>query len=223
MTLVMLVVLVSLGTWQVHRLAWKEAILARIAEAEAAPPIPLPAHPSPYTKVSVSGTFVPNLSALYGAFVRDTPAGPTIGARLIEPLRRDDGAILLVDRGWVPLKRAGPIHQFTGHVTVTGYVRAGDQPGWFSATDDPAARRFYTLDPKAIGAAFDEARVAPYVLVTLAAKPGPEPELVRYWPEPAHHLPRPPNNHLAYIITWYGLAIALMVVFIVWARQRPAV
>ena len=38
------------------------------------------------------------------------------------------------------------------------------------------------------------------------------------WPVPAQHLPRPPNNHLSYVITWYGLAVALLVTFTLWAR-----
>ena len=41
-------------------------------------------------------------------------------------------------------------------------------------------------------------------------------------PIPAEHLPRPPNNHLQYAITWYGLAVALLVIFIVWARKARA-
>ena len=52
----MLALLLGLGTWQVQRLHWKEAILARIAAAEAAPAIPLPPHPAPFTKVRVAGT-----------------------------------------------------------------------------------------------------------------------------------------------------------------------
>jgi surfeit locus 1 family protein len=40
-----------------------------------------------------------------------------------------------------------------------------------------------------------------------------------HYPDPARHLPRPPNNHLSYAITWYGLAIALVVIFILWARK----
>jgi surfeit locus 1 family protein len=39
------------------------------------------------------------------------------------------------------------------------------------------------------------------------------------YPDPAKHLPRPPNNHLSYAITWYGLAAALVVIFVVWARK----
>jgi surfeit locus 1 family protein len=36
-------------------------------------------------------------------------------------------------------------------------------------------------------------------------------------------LPRPPNNHLSYVITWYGLAAALAVIFAAWVRKalRP--
>ena len=39
------------------------------------------------------------------------------------------------------------------------------------------------------------------------------------YPVPAQQLPRPPNNHLSYAITWYGLAVALVVIFGVWIRK----
>ena len=39
------------------------------------------------------------------------------------------------------------------------------------------------------------------------------------WPDPAKHLPQPPNNHLIYALTWYGFAITLVVIFFVWARK----
>ena len=74
--LVMGLILLALGTWQVHRLHWKEAILAQIARAEAAPPVPLTGTPGPFTKVSVTGQLRNDLSASYGADVRDTPTGP---------------------------------------------------------------------------------------------------------------------------------------------------
>jgi surfeit locus 1 family protein len=77
------------------------------------------------------------------------------------------------------------------------------------------ARRFFTLDPVAIGAAVGQPTVRPFVLVALATGPA----IAGHWPEPAQHLPRPPNNHLSYAITWYGLAVALLAIFIVWARK----
>ena len=218
MTAGMLIVLLGLGTWQVRRLFWKDALLAEIDRAEASDPIPLPEAPSPFTKVSVTGTFLPSEAVLYGADVRTVASGPEMGARMIVPLRPVSGDVILIDRGWVPLSRPGPIDQPEGTVTVSGYVRPGDTAHWFSAKDDPAARRFFTLDPRAIGDAVGQPKARPFILVALAApaEPGAAPER---WPDPARTLPRPPNNHLSYAITWYGLAVALLAIFTVWARK----
>lgn len=214
MTVVMMAVLLGLGTWQVQRLHWKLGILAQIARAEAADPVPMPADPSPYTKVSVTGRFDSGRSALYGAEVRDTRTGPEMGSQLVVPLMRDEAPPLLVDRGWVPQTRRTPIDQPDGPVTVIGYVRRADKASWFSARDDVTGRQFFTLNPGVIGAALGLPQVAPFTLVALGQAPA------EHWPDPARHLPTPPNNHLSYIFTWYGLAVALAVVFVVWARQR---
>jgi len=213
MALAMLAVLLAIGTWQIERLHWKERILARIAHAEAAPPAPLASEPDPFSKVQVTGHLRPDLAATYGADVRETPMGTQLGADLIEPLEREAGDPILVDRGWVPGKPTRPIAQPHGDVTVEGYVRPSETPGLFSATDNVAARQFFTLNAPAIGAALGLPRVAPFVLVAL----GPPPS--EGYPEPAHHLPRPPNNHLSYAITWYGLAVGLVVIFVLWARR----
>jgi surfeit locus 1 family protein len=219
MTVAMMIVLLGLGTWQVKRLFWKLDILARIEHAESADAIPLAqgAPPSPFMKVSVTGTYLPDATALYGAEVRDTRSGPEMGAHMIEPLREANGDVILVDRGWIPSSRPEPLDQPQGEVTVSGYIRFGDSPGWFSAADDPSGRRFFTLDPRAIGNAIGLPGIRPFVLVALGA--GADDQIVTHVPDPARHLPRPPNNHLSYAITWYGLAVSLLVIFVVWARK----
>ncbi len=209
MTLLMLLVLLGLGTWQVRRLEWKQGILAQIAAAEAAPAVPLPAAPGPFQKVSVTGHFLPGLAALYGVEVRETPTGAVMGRQLIAPLTAD-GRIILVDRGWVP--GTGMLAPPAGPVTITGYARPGERPRLLGAADDPARREFFTLDPAAIAASLGLSDVAPFTLVALGPLGQP--------PIPAQHLPQPPNNHLSYALTWYGLAVVLMVVFIAWARGR---
>ncbi|MBV9735261.1 MAG: SURF1 family protein [Acidisphaera sp.] len=213
MTLAMLALLVGLGNWQVRRLAWKRGVLAAIAAAEAAPAVPLPAAPSPFQKVSVTGSFRPDLAALFADEVCDTPRGPVIGGELIVPLERPGALAVLVDRGWIPLDRRGAVATPAGSVTVVGYVHPADHPGPFSARDDAAGRRFYTLDPPAIGAALGLPGVAPFVLIALGDPPAAG------YPVPARHLPQPPNNHLQYAITWYGLAACLLVIFAAWSRQ----
>ena len=80
---------------------------------------------------------------------------------------------------------------------------AGRQASWFSATDDPAARQFYTLDPQAIGAALGVADPAPFILVALGPAP---PESI-----PARrNICRARRTTICPMsITWYGLAVAL--------------
>ncbi len=206
MTLVMLATLLALGTWQVSRLLWKRELLAAIAASEQRPALPLGPSPPAFARVRAEGRFEP-ITALYGAEVR----GEAGGARLLGILRREGAPPLLVERGWVPVPTPAIA---SGPAAVEGYIRPADAPGWFSATDDLAGRRFFTLNPAAIGQALGVPDLAPYTLVAMGP-PG--------MPDPARTLPRPPNNHLPYAITWYGLAIALLVIFALYARKvvRP--
>ncbi len=98
---------------------------------------------------------------------------------------------------------------------VAGYVRQGNQPAWFSPADDVAGRQFYVLDPPAIAKAMNMGPVEPFALVVLGAAPA------GHYPEPAADFPRPPNNHLSYAITWYSLAIVLVVMFVIRIRAKP--
>lgn len=216
MTALMLAVLVGLGTWQVQRLLWKTAVLGEITRAEAAPAIDLPATaapfaPAPFSKVRVNGQLRPAPTALMGAEVRTLPAGPTMGARLIAVLDRPPARPLLVDLGWVPGKATPTLP--TGPVTIEGFVHPGETASWFSASDDRAQRHVYTLDPLVLADLLG-APAEPFVLVAL----GPSPP--GGWPDPARHLPRPPNNHLIYAATWYGFALTLVIIFAVWAIRN---
>jgi surfeit locus 1 family protein len=212
-TACMLAVLIGLGVWQLQRLAWKTALLAQIDQAEQSPAIPLPADPPQFAKVRIEGKLRPDLQAFYASDVRQLPSGPTIGAHLIEPLERPGQDPVMVDLGWVPTgMTVAP-----GGTSVEGYIRQPDHPGLFSAGADIAKRHFYTLDPAPIAASLGIAHAAPFTLMVMGdVTPG-------VFPQPATSLPRPPNDHLNYALTWFGLAMSLLVVFAAYARKvlRP--
>ena len=208
LTTAMLVLALWLGVWQVHRLAWKTALLAEIDRGEAAEPIPLPPNPAPFTKVQAEGRLRGDLTARYGVEVRGTPSGPLLGSQVLRPLERPGADPVIVDLGWMPDGRLPPQ---AGHASIVGYVRPPELPVRFGAADDPVGRRFYALDPAAIGASLGLPRVAPFTLVALGPPGGS--------PEPAQALPRPANNHLSYALTWFGLAASLLVIFVIHARK----
>ena len=205
-TLVMLVVLLGLGFWQLQRREWKADLLARIDSAERLPAVPMPASPEPFAKVSVQGRLRTDLQALYGAEVR----GDTLGAHLIMPLERVNADPVLVDLGWVPNSAT---HPKPGPAVVEGFIRPAEHPGLFAATDDLRGRRFYTLNPEAIGTALG-VKLAPFTLVAIGP-PG--------MPDPSRALPRPANDHFGYALTWFSFAAILAIIFALHARRtlRP--
>lgn len=206
--------LIAMGVWQMHRLTWKEGIIASIRAAQAAAPIPLPETPSPFEKVAVTGAWIPDKAALYGDEVHDTPNGPVPGAELIMALRRPNGAVVLVDLGWVP--QAAPVPLADPPARAVGYIHAPIQASWISAPDDPARQLYYTFDPQKIGAGLGLRNVAPYILIVL----GPPPPPGTKKPQPAQDLPTPVNNHYGYALTWFGFAGVLVFQFIFFARKR---
>jgi surfeit locus 1 family protein len=217
---VALAVLLALGSWQVERLHWKEALIAERAAQLAAPPEPLPAQTDDwrawdFRRVSVAGEFRHEEEQLYGI---EAVEG-RVGHHVLTPLVRPDGSALLVDRGWVPADRAHPAArregQLEGEVEITGIARyrGADRPGWFTPDNQPDERLWYSYDLPALEAAVGMELLPVVVEADATATPGGLPQGGRT------HLELP-NNHLQYAITWYGLAGALVAIYVAVSLER---
>jgi surfeit locus 1 family protein len=221
---------VALGTWQVHRLAWKRALIARVDARVRAPvgAVPGPAQwpqvtaaSDEYRHVQVRGTWLNGKQTLVW-----TATDEGSGFWVMTPLRRDDGSIVLVNRGFVPpewcgrngMCDAGP----RGEVTVTGLLRMSEPPG-FLRHNDPAHDNWYTRDVPAIAKARGLTRVAPYFVDEDADSESG----VAHAPKGGLTVISFPNNHLVYLLTRYFLALMVaMAGFLVtrseWRRRRGA-
>ncbi|WP_149999799.1 SURF1 family protein [Iodidimonas gelatinilytica] len=210
-----LVLLVGLGTWQIQRLAWKTDLLADIAQRSAADPVPLPAELDDLTRwryrpVTVTGRF---------DHAAEMAVHAGRGYHIITPLiRLDGGSPVLVVRGEVPPDGRDPDSrpdgQESGVVSVTGIVRLPSRPGLFVPKNDPQANLWYWRDLPAMAAHAGLQRVAPvFVEATQTAKGG--------WPRGGVTNYTISNNHLSYVITWYGLALALLAIYLVFGWRRP--
>ncbi|TCH96779.1 SURF1 family protein [Roseococcus sp. SYP-B2431] len=218
-----LAVLLGLGSWQLQRLQWKLSILSELQAAAARPPVEPAADTPPFARIAATGRFRPGAEAMLGLEVR----GTVLGAGLIAVLDRPGAAPLLVDRGWAPLE-GGHVERPEGEVAVSGYARPTEHNP-LAAADDPARRRFYTFDARAIALALGAPDALPYALTVVvpravAAAPtglGSTPAPSRGpLPEPAAAFPEPANSHLGYAITWFALAAAWVAIFVLWSRKR---
>ncbi len=230
LVLVALAILLSLGTWQVQRLHWKEALLADIAERRAAPPVPLadieamqPAGTDvEYRRVSLTGTFDHAKERHFFA----TFEGQT-GFYIYTLMTLADGRILFVNRGFVPYDLKSPDKRSQGQVageqTLTGYVRAPlfTKPSMIVPDNDIAKNIFYWKDLSAMAssAGVDQAKLVPLFVDADATKQNPG-----GWPKGGVTQFDLPNSHLQYAVTWYGLAAALLAVVVVawFKRNRQA-
>lgn len=205
-------ILISLGVWQLHRLAWKESMLADIQRSIEGAPVPLPAAVDPsmkYLPVTVSGTTTgQEIDVLSGT--RESGGGYQIVSTLVT----DDGRRILLDRGFVDqdhkrdprppvrLDVVGNLHwpQEKGSATPAPNL---DQNIWF-ARDVPAMAKALGTEP---------------VLVVAAEVRG-DAQGVEPIPVAIEGIP---NNHLSYAVQWFMIAAvwAGMTVALIWRiRQR---
>jgi surfeit locus 1 family protein len=213
----LLLTLLGLGTWQVQRLQWKQALIDERDAALAQPPLTLTSSTSPgalrFRRAEATGTFLHERELHLGPRVHDGKAG----LHALTPLRLADGGLLLVNRGWVPEAARDPgtrpDGQVGGEVTVTGVVMAYGPPNAFTPDNDATANTWYTIDLDAMSRAVG----APLLPVVLAADATPVPGGL---PVGGQGRPELRNQHLQYAITWYALAVALVVIYVLFHRRR---
>jgi surfeit locus 1 family protein len=120
------------------------------------------------------------------------------------PLRTDGGYVVLVNRGFVPPEDAAPTARAAGspagETTVTGLLRISEPHGGFLRANRPAAGRWYSRDVAAIARARGLANAAPY-FIDADATPN-----AGGWPKGGMTVIHFRNSHLAYAITWFGMA-----------------
>ncbi len=215
------VALVALGSWQLQRKSWKEALIATIDQRLAAQPVPLPARATwstldpaaeEFRRVAFAAQFLNDEEALVyttGSSLRTDVSG--VGYWVFTPARLADGAVVMVDRGFVPEARRDPKTRAEGHASgrteVIGVLRWPEEPGLFTPPADPSANLWFARDPAAMAAAKGIGVVAPFYV----EQEGPVPP--GGLPRPGRLHPNLPNNHLSYAITWYALAVILVAVF----------
>lgn len=235
LTIVTLPVLVALGTWQWQRLIWKEDLIQKLETRTKAEPVSYAAALAndvrdgdvEYLRVRVSGTFDHAGERHLYAPKRSGP-----GWEVFTPLVPEGGLPpVYVNRGWVPQNLKDPAArqpgQVAGPVTVVGIVRKDEPASIFAATNDPKANQWYRRDTWAMrwgskpASEPSDAMLSgerPYAAFSIDAEA--EPENPGGWPKGGTTQVNLPNSHLQYVVTWYGLALTLVVIFAIFARQR---
>ncbi|TCU65091.1 surfeit locus 1 family protein [Bradyrhizobium sp. R2.2-H] len=209
--LIAFAILVALGVWQIERRAWKLALIDRVEQRVHAPAQPVPSPASwpaisaandEYRHVSVSGRFLHDRETLVQAVTEEGP-----GYWVLTPLKRSDGTLVLINRGFVPSERRAASTRRGGNpdgqVEITGLIRMTEPKGGFLRDNAPQHNRWYSRDVAAIAAARGLHDVAPFFVDADAGSQ------IAGGPIGGLTVIRFPNNHLIYALTWFALAFML--------------
>ena len=215
-------VLVGLGSWQLQRLTWKNELMAERVALLEAPPVSPPApngdlESLEFRTVTLAGRFLHEKELYLAA----RPYKKRVGLHVVTPLLLEDGRAIFVDRGWIPPDHQDPLTRqeglVAGPIEMNGVLRQG---GWkgrdlFRPENDPKANLWLWLDLPAMAAAagLDHAITSVYV------QAGDQ-------PSGAYPVARPykvdlRNDHLQYALTWFSLALILVIVFVIFHLKRP--
>ncbi len=241
------VAFLGLGSWQLQRRAWKLALIERVTERVRAAPVAVPtpaqwpqvnAQQHEYLPVTVSGRFLQHKTVLAQAA---TELGS--GFWVLTPLQAADGSQTLINRGFVPtserqtwLPESGAPASESAQQTITGLLRMTEPGGGFLRDNDARQQRWYSRDVAAIAAAQGLDKAAPYFidegrpdLARARDSAGMDspgiPVAHSTWPRPGMTVIAFHNSHLVYALTWYGMALMVLVAAIVvvrWEKRQAA-
>ncbi|MDN5873198.1 MAG: SURF1 family protein [Sinobacteraceae bacterium] len=205
------IVLIGLGSWQIHRWQYKLDVVAQIQQrAHTAPVAPpgvaawprITAQRDQYRRLQLHGHFIAGKTT----FVHGS-SKLGYGFWLMSPFQTHRGFIVLVNRGYVPAgKNDQPRYDppaASGSHSITGLLRISEPGGGFLRPNHPAQNRWYSRDVAAIAQAegLNLKHVAPYFVDAVA-----RPHQGR-WPVAGLTPLNIYNHSLGYAITWYSLAL----------------
>ena len=203
-------ILVSLGLWQLHRLAWKEAMLAEISAMLVQTPVPLPdavdADHDRYRGVTASGRFTGEVLYKLDSLKDQGP-----GRRVIAVLEMTGGRRVLVDRGiWLDGTTATPTVAYPAEVAGNlDWPRESDS---FTPPPDAKTDLWFARDVPAMAV---ELKTEP-VLIVARATTG---DGITPMPVDTSAIP---NDHWQYAVTWFALAAVWlgMTAYLLWRIRR---
>ena len=221
-----------LGSWQLFRLHWKNALIEQVDQRVHAAPSPVPssdawpnikAGTDEYRHVTVQG----NLLYQYSVAVQaSTALGP--GFWLLTPLRESDGSIVYINRGFIKgihpyLDSSSDKFANQGPVLVTGLLRMSEPKGGFLRSNDPTLNRWYSRDTQMLATSqgmekaapffVDAQEIAPVAPVALSQQAHLNPEGGEA-PVMGLTVIQFPNSHLVYAFTWFALALMVAIAFV---------
>ena len=202
-----ILVFIALGSWQIIRLNWKNNLISEIENSLKNPPIELnQSKIKNYLKIKTSGSIdFEKQIYLYNLNDNGTP-----GFEVINPILVDNENYL-INRGWIPFEKKGSteINSFDEN-TIIGTLKLQGRKNIFKPDNDINKNYWFSLNRGDI-LKFTGKEFSNYIIYLDGNYQFPKPKKITA---------NISNNHKKYAITWFSLAISILMLYLYFRKKN---
>ena len=199
--------LLSLGFWQIYRLNWKLELIKQIENSLINPPVELSnIEKKNYLRIKTSG-YIDFDKQIYLYNLND--AGKP-GFEVINPIKIGDENYLM-NRGWIPFEKKDlPEINLVDQNQIVGTLMLQTKPSTFKPENDIEKNYWFTLDREDI-LKFTGRNFSEYVIYLNGDYKIPKPRVITA---------KISNNHKKYAITWFSMAISILLIYLYFRKKN---
>ena len=202
-----ILILLSLGFWQIYRLNWKLELIEQIENSLKSDPVELSIiEKKNYLRIKTSGD-IDFDKQIYLYNLND--AGKP-GFEVINPIKIGDENYL-VNRGWIPFEKKDlPEINLVDQNQIVGTLMLQTKPSTFKPENDIEKNYWFTLDREDI-LKFTGRNFSEYVIYLNGDYKIPKPRVITA---------KISNNHKKYAITWFSMAISILLIYLYFRKKN---
>ena len=202
-----ILVFVALGSWQIIRLNWKNNLIFEIENSLKNPPVELTnSNTENYLKIKTSGSIdLEKQIYLYSLNDAGTP-----GFEVINPISINE-INYLINRGWIPFekKNAKEINVFD-EKDIIGTLKLQGRKNIFKPDNDIKENYWFSLNREDI-LKFTGKEFSKYIIYLDGNYQVPKPKKITA---------NISNNHQKYALTWFSLAISILLLYLYFRKKN---
>lgn len=199
--------LLSLGFWQIYRLNWKLELIEQIENSLKNDPVELTSiEKKNYLRIKTSGE-IDFDKQIYLYNLND--AGKP-GFEVINPIKIGDENYLM-NRGWIPFEKKDlPEINLVDQNQIVGTLMLQTKPSTFKPENDIEKNYWFTLNREDISK-FTGRNFSEYVIYLNGDYKIPKPRVITA---------KISNNHKKYAITWFSMAISILLIYLYFRKKN---
>ena len=199
--------LLSLGFWQIYRLNWKLDLIEQIENSLKNDPVELSKiEEKNYLRIKTSGEIdFDKQMYLYNLNDAGKP-----GFEVINPIKIGDENYLM-NRGWIPFEKKDlPEINLVNQNQIVGTLMLQTKPSTFKPENDIEKNYWFTLNREDISK-FTGRNFSEYVIYLNGDYKIPKPRVITA---------KISNNHKKYAITWFSMAISILLIYLYFRKKN---